>query len=722
MQNLFNGKVMTTIRDYLDGKFSQMPRLSYSQSKISVQAWVKELQYRITDLLNLDTINPLTIISSNESEIHDVRIVHFVFLTLRKIEIKGVLLEPINRNTDVFVLVCPGWNAKLNQVTGLEPADFPDRNVADRLTREYGISTLTLQYGIAETTTNQPGEINSIVSALQILGENPMTLLVEQTLQALAWIKTQSFVSNKNIGIFGHSVGGHIAAYAALLNSFPLKVALASCCGTYNGFYNEFYSANGIQSIPGILKFADFPDIISALVPSQLYIQHGKNDAILPLSDAEKTCEAVLKVYSGYNVRDKLTIDFIDYGHGSDANGIASFFNKESVEEYREETVPAAKVYFNKGARTEICERINRSLVEGSLTLGKNGLRLEELASQWLGGGEVVTVNSGTAALEIALRVINVKRKKVIVPANTFFATASAVLHAGGEVLFADIELVGLGIDPVHLRKVLDEIPDVAAIILVHIGGLISPYIDEILEICKSRDVPVIEDAAHALGSYYGGKSAGSFGRMAAISLYPTKVLTSGEGGLLVCNKSEDAHEARLFRDQGKRSFYENVHDRLGNNWRMSEVHAAIGSVQFEYLQEALTERREIAGYYEKLMAGIPGITLLPVPEMVSSNFYKLIALVSSKVNTKSLKKELKNMFNVHLSGEVYDVPCFSQPYFQNSFDANNFPNATWFCQKHICLPLFNTMTSAQVSYVSNALAYKANEIINNEKERTMTP
>src|SRR5439155_24882412 len=126
---------------------------------------------------------------------------------------------------------------------------------------------------------------------------------------------------------------------------------------------------------------------------------------------------------------------------------------------------------------------------------------------------------------EIILRSIGVEGREVVVPANTFYATAGAVVHAGGRPVFADCEPSSLSLDPESLKEKLR--PETAAVIVVHIGGLISPRLEEVDAICEAAGVPLVEDAAHAHGSTLGERSAGSFGLAAAFSFYPTKVMTS---------------------------------------------------------------------------------------------------------------------------------------------------------------------------------------------------
>ena len=243
--------------------------------------------------------------------------------------------------------------------------------------------------------------------------------------------------------------------------------------------------------------------------------------------------------------------------------------------------VPPASISFSNEDISNITEEISECLRTGALTLGQNGRQFEEEFAALCRVPYAVAVNSGTSALEIILRAIGVQNREVIVPTNTFFATAAAVIHAGGRVRFADCEPGSFALDLGSLRECLNA--NTAAIIVVHIGGLITPRISEISDVCKQVGVPLIEDAAHAQGSTLGGRPAGSFGVAAAFSFYPTKVMTSCEGGMITTSDEAIYHEALIYRDQGKEGFTTNYHVRLGYNWRMSEPHAIIGRAQLRH-------------------------------------------------------------------------------------------------------------------------------------------
>jgi len=365
--------------------------------------------------------------------------------------------------------------------------------------------------------------------------------------------------------------------------------------------------------------------------------------------------------------------------------------------------IPAAKIYFSEEDRKNILKQVDGILESGQLTLGKYTRELEEKFAKYVGVKYAVAVNSGTSALEIPLRALEIQGFSVIVPTNTFFATPASVIHAGGKVIFADMT-ENLCLDPDSVKQKIQK--DTKGIIIVHIGGVVPPQIKEIQEICRQHNLFLIEDAAHAHGSTLNGKSAGTFSDAAAFSFYPTKVMTAGEGGMIVTSDENIYKRALVFRDQGKAGFFGNVHTEMGYNWRMSEVHAAIGLSQFARLDEFIDTRRRIALIYDRELEVINRVTAVKIPSSVKSNYYKYTAILDNGIDRASLKRELKEKYKVNLSGEVYELPCHLQPIFKDlyGFNGGEFPIAEDLCQRQICLPVFATMTDEQAKYTIDSL------------------
>jgi perosamine synthetase len=368
--------------------------------------------------------------------------------------------------------------------------------------------------------------------------------------------------------------------------------------------------------------------------------------------------------------------------------------------------IPPARPCFDPDDRARILALVDAALQTGSLTLGPCGRQFEELVAARLGVPHAVAVGSGTAALEIVLRSLDVQGRGVIVPANTFYATAGAVVHAGGRPVFADVAADTLALSRATVEAALDGVGgaagDVAGVVHVHIGGLVSPEVPSIAELCRQRGLFFMEDAAHAHGSTLDGRAAGTLGQAGTFSFYPTKVVASGEGGMIVTADERLADEARLYRDQGKAGFLGGEHVRLGYAWRMSELHAAVAMTQWERLDQFLAVRRRVAGMYDAALADLAGATPVLQPPGSESNYYKYPVLLDPSIERDVLKKELRESYGVSLSGEVYARPLHIEPIFAD-VPHGPLPVAEDVCARHVCLPVHSDMTTVEAERVIEA-------------------
>ena len=367
-----------------------------------------------------------------------------------------------------------------------------------------------------------------------------------------------------------------------------------------------------------------------------------------------------------------------------------------------ERRVPAAKIQFLPEDRVWIVERIQEVLATGQLTLGRYGTEFEKKFAATCGTSHAVAVNSGTSALEIILRSLGVEGKDVLVPTNTFFATAAAVVHAGGKPVLVDMDPESFAVSPESVEKKLTS--RTAGLVVVHIGGLVSRRLPELVDLAAKKGIWLVEDAAHAHGSFLSGISAGAFGIAGSFSFYPTKVMTCAEGGMIVTNDQRIADEARIYRDQGKASFTQNAHVRMGYNWRMSEPHAIIGLKHLERLPAMIADRQKIAAIYNPALAGMRNLSTPRVPAGGICNYYKYIGVLREKRDRKELKAHLRERFGVSLAGEVYEDPLHKQPVFEK-YASGALPISEDFCARHICLPIFSGMEEADARQVIRALA-----------------
>jgi dTDP-4-amino-4,6-dideoxygalactose transaminase len=311
------------------------------------------------------------------------------------------------------------------------------------------------------------------------------------------------------------------------------------------------------------------------------------------------------------------------------------------------------------------------------------------------------TVANGTCALEIILRGIDVRGKEVIVPTNTFAATAFAVIHAGGIPVFADCR-EDLTVDPDDVRNKITT--KTKAVMTVHIGGLVSPATYELMDICKDRNIALVEDAAHAHGSTLDRKKAGTFGIAGGFSFFSTKVMTTGEGGIITTDDENIYKKAVIIRDQAKikKGPYQNYQEEIGNNWRMLEISAILGIRQLARLEQFIRRRNEIAKIYNEEFAKVDKLKILEVPSNVRSNFYKYVMFLGG-ANREELAKTLKDKYNISMGGYVYEIPLHLLPAFKE-YARKSMPVSEKLCANHICPPIYSNMTDEEAMYVAKSI------------------
>lgn len=360
--------------------------------------------------------------------------------------------------------------------------------------------------------------------------------------------------------------------------------------------------------------------------------------------------------------------------------------------------IPATKVCFNDDDQALILSKIAACLQRGQIAQGANVELFESTFAEVIGVKHAVAVSSGGAALEIAARILGVKSRSILAPTNTFFGSVSGVLLAGGNVRLVDIDAKTLS----PTLRILSEAytPDVAGVVLVHIAGIISPEVNEIKLWCRSKGIWLLEDAAHAHGSTYEGMSAGSFGDIAAFSFFATKVITSGEGGMLVTQNDEYAARARRMRDYGKSSQWITQNHELGTNWRMSEFSAAVGTTQLDRLNQFVESRAAVATRYNEMLANITSIEV--VQSTSPSSWYKYVILLPVGIDRERVRSAVR-LKGVALAGGVYEIPLHQQPVLRDTKSA--FTGADDFCARHICLPIYPYMSDEEQRHVVDSLS-----------------
>ncbi len=277
-------------------------------------------------------------------------------------------------------------------------------------------------------------------------------------------------------------------------------------------------------------------------------------------------------------------------------------------------------------------------------SVGKYVDQFEAMLADYTGAKHAVAVVNGTAALQIALTLAGVQRDdEVLIPALSFVATANAVAHCGAIPHFVDSNIRTLGLDPealaAHLAKVartgtqgpVNRLTGrrLAAIVPMHTFGH-TVDLAPLMEVAGRYGVPVVEDAAEALGSTYKGRHAGTFGLLATLSFNGNKIITTGGGGAILTNDEVLARRAKHLTTTAKRPHrWEFFHDAVAWNYRLPNLNAALGCAQMTRLTSLLERKRELASRYQRALDGCPGISFVPEPEHCRSNYWLNTVMLS---------------------------------------------------------------------------------------------
>lgn len=348
--------------------------------------------------------------------------------------------------------------------------------------------------------------------------------------------------------------------------------------------------------------------------------------------------------------------------------------------------------------RREILASIDKCLLTGQFAPGEHVEAFESAFAQYVGRRHAIALSSGGSALEVAMRALDVAGREVLIPTNTFLATYAAVVAAGGIPVLIDIDVMTGSPSAAQVEHAIG--PNTCGVVMVHIGGLISPEIEAIAALCARRGVWLFEDCAHAHGSSVNGIMAGGFGIGGAYSFCSTKIVTCGEGGMLVTDDASLAARAQLLRNYGKPEPWVTISVAFGMNWRLNELAAIVGTSQVRSLDGIVARRRAIADRYTELLSELDGFFHLePAGE---SSWYKYMVLIPSHLDRDGLRQQLKDA-GVGIPGGVYDLPLHKQPVLAST-TADQFPGSDAFSATHLCLPIYPELTDLEINYVADQL------------------
>jgi pyridoxal phosphate-dependent aminotransferase EpsN len=343
--------------------------------------------------------------------------------------------------------------------------------------------------------------------------------------------------------------------------------------------------------------------------------------------------------------------------------------------------------------------------------LGPNVDAFEREIANYVGVNDAVAVSSGTAAIHLALSLLEVKKgDRVFCSSLTFVASANPIIYLGAEPVFIDSEPDTWNMSPPALEMALRDaaiegvLPK--AVIVVNLYGQ-SAKMDEIESLCNSYNVPIIEDAAESIGSTYKGKPSGTFGRLGIYSFNGNKIITTSGGGMLVSDDIELLKHARFLATQAKDPAIHYQHSKLGFNYRLSNVLAGIGRAQLEVLDERVKARRSIFSRYYQALSHIPGLHFMPELENTFSNRWLTALTIDKDITGVTVEEILQVFAEENIEARPVWKPLHLQPLFEGVryYQHNQSENVSeQLFNNGICLPSGSNMTEMDQMRVINCL------------------
>jgi len=340
------------------------------------------------------------------------------------------------------------------------------------------------------------------------------------------------------------------------------------------------------------------------------------------------------------------------------------------------------------------------------LSIGPKIKEFESKIANYIGRKYAIAVNSGTSGLHLCVKSLDIKDgDEVITSPFSFISSANCILFERAKPVFVDIDENTLCIDPDKIEEKITK--KTKAILPVHIFG--HPCeMQKIMEIARKYNLSVIEDACEALGADYKDKKVGSFGNAAVFAFYPNKQITTAEGGMIVTDDEKIAKLCQSMRNQGRDEGDDWLsHSRLGYNYRMTELSAALGVTQMDRIEEILGKRQKVANIYNERLSKIGGIKIPYVSSDVKiSWFVYVIRLDEKRFSQKDRNRIIQELQDRGIDCRDYFPPIHLEPLYVNMFDykEGSFPITEKVSSRTIALPFYNNLTEEDIDYTCSSL------------------
>ena len=367
-------------------------------------------------------------------------------------------------------------------------------------------------------------------------------------------------------------------------------------------------------------------------------------------------------------------------------------------------------------------EYVNSVLTSNQLSMGPWLDKFEKKFASFVGTEHAIAVNSGTSGLHLCVRAMEIGSQDAVITSSfSFVASVSCFLYEGALPILVDIDPKTLNLDPDAVREylrnqctrsetgtVIDRRSGrvVKAILPVHVFGL-PCQMDELMKIAREYGLLVIEDACEAIGATFDGQPTGTFGNAGVFAFYPNKQMTTGEGGMIATNDARIAELCRSMRNQGRDTDGAWLrHVRVGYNYRLSELHAALGLAQLERIDSILASRADVALRYSNILSSQPQLQLLETDSRTTRSWFVYIVRFRAAASSALRDSVRDSLRNKGIGSQIYFTPIHHQPFYQKC-QSDNIPYLPYTDQaanECLAIPFHSKLSDAEIQYVCDAI------------------
>ena len=380
------------------------------------------------------------------------------------------------------------------------------------------------------------------------------------------------------------------------------------------------------------------------------------------------------------------------------------------------DTLYRAKPYIPEVTHKWILRKFETILQTGALIQGQHVGEFEKEACHMFNVKNAIATTSCGTGLETVLLASGIKNKRFMVPTQTFAASVNCIIRTGNTPLIVDVDSETQCLSLDIIKENMTD--DMGGVVLVHMSGLITPEMEEIEKYCKDNDLFLVTDDAHSYGSELYNeykderRCAGTFGDAGVFSFYPSKIITTAEGGLITTNDDELAEKCRVVRNHGTRRNdgefqgldYGYTCDMPSTNYRMSEFHAVLGLAQNKYLNSFIERRNEIAEIYDERLSKVDWLQTPFKDDNIKQTYWQYIVKITDDKRDRTT--ELLRLLDVHKipTANAYSPLCHEQEIYKDYLSPKGYKNSEEFITKIFSLPMYVEMTDEQVHYICDSI------------------